>query len=99
MNHLKQIAAKLPEYGIDAMLLNSEPGEFYAVGFHGEGNVVVTAEACYYFTDSRYIEAAHSLVTGAEIAMTDRNRNYRAMVQEIIEKHGIQKLGFEEEYL
>ena len=45
MNHLKAIAAKLPEYGIDAMLLDSEPGEFYAVGFHGEGNVVVTPEA------------------------------------------------------
>ena len=43
MNHLKQIAAKLPEYGVDAMLLTSEPGEFYAVGFHGEGVVVVTA--------------------------------------------------------
>ena len=42
MNHLKQIAARLPEYGLDAMLLNSEPGEYYAVGFHGEGNVVVT---------------------------------------------------------
>ncbi len=26
MNHLKQIAARLPEYGLDAMLLNSEPG-------------------------------------------------------------------------
>ena len=99
MNHLKAIAAKLPEYGIDAMLLNSEPGEFYAVGFHGEGNVVVTPEACYYFTDSRYIEAANDLITGAEITMTDRNRNYRAMVQEVIDKHGIQKLGFEEEYM
>mgnify|MGYP000159218374 CR=1 FL=1 len=44
MNHLKQIAARLPEYGLDAMLLNSEPGEYYAVGFHGEGNVVVTAQ-------------------------------------------------------
>ena len=31
MNHLKQIAARLPEYGLDAMLLNSEPGEYYAV--------------------------------------------------------------------
>ena len=37
MNHLKQIGAKLPEYGIDAMLLSSAPGEFYGVGFHGEG--------------------------------------------------------------
>ena len=74
MNHLKQIASKLPDYGIDAMLLTSEPGEFYAVGFHGEGVVVVTAgEACY-FTDSRYIEAAEKQIAGAAIAMTDRNR-------------------------
>ena len=99
MNHLKAIAAKLPEYGIDAMLLNSEPGEFYAVGFHGEGNVVVTAEKCFYFTDSRYIEAAGNLITGAEIAMTGHSRNYRAMVQEVVEQCGIKKLGFEEEYM
>ena len=99
MNHLKQIAAKLPEYGIDAMLLNSEPGEFYAVGFHGEGNVVVTAEKCFYFTDSRYIEAAGNLITGAEIAMTGHSRNYRAMVQEVVEQCGIKTMGFEENYL
>ena len=99
MNHLKQIAAKLPEYGIDAMLLNSEPGEYYAVGFHGEGNVVVTAEKCFYFTDSRYIEAANHLIQGAEIAMTDAGRNYRAMVQKVIDECRIQRLGFEENYL
>ena len=99
MNHLKQIAAKLPEYGIDAMLLNSEPGEYYAVGFHGEGNVVVTAEKCFYFTDSRYIEAAGNLITGAEIAMTGHSRNYRAMVQEVIDQCHIETLGFEESYL
>ncbi len=69
------------------------------MGFHGEGNVVVTAEKCYYFTDSRYIEAANDLITGAEITMTDRSRNYRAMVQEVVDRHGIQKLGFEEEYM
>ena len=99
MNHLKQIAARLPEYGIDAMLLNSEPGEYYAVGFHGEGNVVVTAEKCFYFTDSRYIEAANNLITGAEIAMTGHSRNYRAMVQEVIDQCHIETLGFEESYL
>ena len=99
MDHLKQIAARLPEYGIDAMLLNSEPGEFYAVGFHGEGNVVVTAEKCYYFTDSRYIEAAQHLIHGAEIAMTDAGRNYRAMVQQVIDECHIERLGFEENYL
>lgn len=99
MNHLKKIAAKLDAYGIDAMLVNSEPGEFYAIGFHGEGNVVVTKEGCYYFTDSRYIEAANDLVTDAQITMTDRSRNYKAMVQEVIDRHGIKKLGFEDAYL
>lgn len=99
MNHLKQIAARLPEYGLDAMLLNSEPGEYYAVGFHGEGNVVVTAQGCFYFTDSRYIEAANHLITGAEIAMTGRSRNYRAMVQEVVDRCRIRELGFEEGYL
>ena len=99
MNHLKQIAARLPEYGLDAMLLNSEPGEYYAVGFHGEGNVVVTAQGCFYFTDSRYIEAANHLITGAEIAMTGRSRNYRAMVQVVVDRCRIRKMGFEEGYL
>ena len=99
MNHLKQIAARLPEYGVDAMLLTSEPGEFYAVGFHGEGVVVVTAGECFYFTDSRYIEAANHLITGASISMTDRSRNYRAMVQEVVDRCGVKRMGFEEEYL
>ena len=49
MNHLKQIAAKLEDYQLDAMLITSEPGEFYAIGFHGEGVALVTREANYYF--------------------------------------------------
>ena len=99
MNHLKQIAAKLPEYGVDAMMLTGAPGEFYAVGFHGEGIVLVTAGEVYYFTDSRYIEAAEKQITGAAIAMTDRSRNYKTMVQEVVDRCGIRKLGFEEEYM
>ena len=35
MNHIEKIAAQLPEYGLDAMLITSEPGERYALGFHG----------------------------------------------------------------
>ena len=42
VNHIAQIAAKLPEYGLDAMLITSESGERYALGFHGEGLLLVT---------------------------------------------------------
>lgn len=62
MNHLNHIAAHLKDYDIDAMLITSAPGEFYAVGFHGEGAVLVTEKENYYFTDSRYIEAAEKQI-------------------------------------
>lgn len=32
MNHIKNIAKELHNLGLDAMLVTSEPGEFYAIG-------------------------------------------------------------------
>lgn len=98
MNHLKKIAAKLPEHGLDAMLITSEPGEFYAIGFHGEGVALVTKEGNYYFTDSRYIEACENQVTDCAISMPE-GRGYKAEVQDLVAKHGIRKLGFEDSYM
>lgn len=99
MNHLKQIAVKLENYGLDAMLVTSEPGEFYATGFHGEGTVLVTKKENYYFTDSRYIEMAEKRVTGAVITMTTRERGHKVRTLETIRALGIEKLGFEEGYM
>ena len=98
MNHIKQIAAKLPEYGLDAMLVTSEPGEFYAVGFHGEGVVLITANETWYFTDSRYIEAANELVKNAHIDMP-KGRGYLETVENLIKEHGLKVVGFEEDYM
>ena len=98
MNHIKQIAAKLPEYGLDAMLVTSEPGEFYAVGFHGEGVVLVTEKETWYFTDSRYIEAAGELVEHAHIDMP-KGRGYLETVEALVQEHGLKVVGFEEDYM
>jgi len=99
MNHLEKIASKLDAYGLDAMLVTSEPGEFYAIGFHGEGAVVVGKQETRYFTDSRYIEAAEHQVTGAKITMTTRTVSQKAMVIQAVEEMGIRKLGIEEGYM
>ncbi|MCI8474163.1 MAG: aminopeptidase P family protein [Oscillospiraceae bacterium] len=99
MNHLKQIASKLPEYQIDAMLCSSAPGEFYAVGLHGEGYAIVTANAARYITDSRYIEVAGETVKEAEVVMVDGQRNYAAALNEFIDAHGIKTLGVEDGYM
>lgn len=99
MNHLKQIAAKLPEYHIDAMLCSSAPGEFYAVGLHGEGYAIVAADAARYVTDSRYIEVATETVKDAQVVMVDGQRNYAAVLNEFIDAHGIKTLGIEDGYM
>lgn len=48
MNHIANIAKKLPEYGLDAMLITSPSGERYALGFHGEGLLLVTRDGARY---------------------------------------------------
>lgn len=97
MNHIEQIAARLPEYGLDAVLITSEPNEFYAVGFHGEGVALITPSESWYFTDSRYIEAARKEVALARVSQPVKGTNYRKMVDELVKAHGFKAVGFEED--
>ena len=95
MNHIANIAKKLPEYGLDAMLITSAPGERYAVGFEGEGWVLVSRDGARYSTDGRYIEAARQQVTGAEIVLTERGQSHLALAREEIRRRGLKRVGFE----
>ncbi len=99
MNHLSQIAAKLPEYQIDAMLVSSAPGEFYAVGLHGEGYAVVAPGAARYITDSRYTEAAEEAVTGAEVLTVGKGGGYTELINAFTDAHNIRTLGIEDNYM
>lgn len=99
MNHLKQIAAKLADHGVDAMLVTSEPGEFYAAGFHGEGVVLVAPGESVYITDSRYIEKARETVRGARVDMVEQGRGYIVQINEFLDRLGVKRLGIEEGYL
>ena len=95
MNHLSQIADKLSQYDLDAMLIVSEPGERYAVGFQGEGYVLVTREGSQYSTDGRYIEAAQMQVTGAEVVLISRERSHLALARDFLAARGLKRVGFE----
>ena len=99
MNHFEKIAAKLKDRGLDAMLVTSAPGEFYAMGFHGEGVAFITPGKTWYYTDSRYIEAAQALITGAEVALPPKDKGYRKLVAELVKENGVVKLGFEDRYM
>lgn len=98
MNHLKQIAAKLPDYRLDALLITSEPGEYYATGFHGEGYVLVTPHKNYYTTDSRYIEAA-AAIENVDMTMIGAGKGHLELAVEHVKAEGVRTLGIEEGYL
>ena len=95
MDHIAKITAQLPEHGLDAMLVTSAPGERYAVGFEGEGWVLVSRDGARYSTDGRYIEAARQQVTGAEIVLTERGQSHLALAGEEIRRRGLKRVGFE----
>ena len=96
MNHITQIAAKLPEYGLDAMLITSQSGERYALGFHGEGLLLVTREGGHYTTDGRYIEAAQEQVTGVELSLVSQGSGgHLAQAKAYIQEKGLHNVGFE----
>ena len=102
MNHFKKIAGVLEAHGLDAVLLTCEANRFYASGFHSSGTdgvAIVTRNRSYYFTDSRYTEAAARYVQGAEIRQTDREHPYSALINEVIAKEHITRMGYEDEYM
>lgn len=102
MNHFKKIAGVLEANGLDAVLLTCEANRFYASGFHSSGTdgvAIVTRNHNYYFTDSRYTEAAARHVRDAEIRETDREHPYSALINEVIEKEHITRMGYEDEYM
>ena len=100
MNHFDKIAAALPAAGLDGVLLTGEHNRFYASGFAStgaDGVALVTQKGNFYFTDSRYIEAAENVVENAAIGMVRRGKGYVACINEAIELTGIKRVGFEDE--
>ena len=96
MNHLEHIAAHLDE--LDAMLLTGEANCYYATGFMGEGIALVTRRGSWYFTDSRYTEAAGMAIgDAAVIREVSRERPFSALINEALAASGAEKVGFEDQ--
>ena len=100
MNHFDKIALALPAAGLDGVLLTGEYNRFYASGFATTGTdgvALVTTEGNFYFTDSRYIEAAENTVENAAIGLADREKGYVAWLGEALALPGARRIGFEDE--
>ncbi|MGM9662005.1 MAG: aminopeptidase P family protein [Oscillospiraceae bacterium] len=99
MDHFDAIRSQLSARGLDAVMLTEEFNRFYAADFPSmgtDGIALITKNANYYFTDSRYTVAAERAVKNAAITITGTGRGYVELVNEVIHREGLEKLGFDD---
>ena len=97
MKNIEKYQSLLETGEVDALLLTSVYNRLYAAQYRvAEGVAVVTREGAYYFTDSRYTEAAEKNLKGFTVRMTHPGSSEIERINEVIGEHTIKKLGFEE---
>lgn len=100
MKNLDKMKSLLEKGEVDALLLTSEVNRHYAAQYNiSEGVALVCKNNCYYFTDSRYIEAAENNLAGFTVQMVDREHPYSQRINAAIDAETVKTLGFEENYL
>ena len=98
MNNTEKIKAALKASGLDAIMITSDANRLFAAGFESSaGLVLVTAEKAWFFTDSRYYEAAGNIITGMDVELVGGGVTYSGRLNELIAEYGIKRLGFEDE--
>lgn len=98
MNNIEKIKAAVRDSALDAIMITSPPNRLYATGFESSaGLAVVTANDAWFFTDSRYHEAAGNTIEGCIGGLVGGQETYTGKLSGIIAAHGLKILGFEDE--
>ncbi|MFC4800759.1 M24 family metallopeptidase [Neobacillus sp. GCM10023253] len=98
MEKLEKLRSSFSAEGIDGILITSPYNRRYISNFTGTaGIVLISADKALFITDFRYVEQAQKQCEGFEIIKF--SDTLPKEVAEQAKKIGIQKLGFEEDYL
>ncbi len=98
MNRKDKLLA-MPDFQADAMIVTHKKNQYYLTGFDfDDGYVLITRDASYLITDFRYIEAAKA-ETNPEFTVVMMEDDPRPILQELILKHRIQTVCYEEAYV
>ena len=91
LNRIQSLQAALPPHA--ALLVKSEANRFYLTGFRSsDGFVLISRERAAFFTDSRYIEAAHAAVRHLPVSLST---DATAHIKEWLAAEGIGTLYIE----
>ncbi len=97
-NNLDRIQTALKNSDVDAVLLNSIPDRQFATGFHSTaGYAFITPDSAAFLIDFRYIDAARKEIEGFDIVMATSELKYETIINDIIAKKGIKRVGFKQD--
>lgn len=101
MKKLEKIAGAVKEANLDAVMITGSENVQYATGFRSSAAAVfVTAKGeGWYFTDSRYIEAAGAVVKQEGYTVDQMKTSYMDVMKELVAKTGAKTVGFEEKLM
>ena len=95
-----ELRAMLLEQPYDALVLPSEISRRYATGFHSTaGAVYLSAKQAVFFTDFRYVEAAHAAIKDFEVREIKAGQSYSALINELLDEDGAKKVALEDKTL
>lgn len=95
-----ELRAMLLEQPYDALVLTSEISCRYATGFHSTaGAVYLSAKQAVFFTDFRYVEAAHAAIKDFEVREIKAGQSYSALINELLDEDGAKKVALEDKTL
>jgi Xaa-Pro aminopeptidase len=98
MEKIEKLRSNFSAHGIDGILITSPFNRRYISNFTGTaGAVLISSDKAQFLTDFRYVEQATKQCQGFEIIKT--TGSIPEAVAEQVKQLGIQKLGFEEDYL
>jgi len=82
------------------MLITNQINRLFATGFSSSaGALLVTADDAWYFTDTRYIEAAEASIKDAHVVLVTRDEKITDSVATVVEENRITSIGFEDNFV
>jgi len=98
VNNIERLTNALLEQEYEAILIKDQTNRLFATDFEsGDGMLLVTRSGAWFFTDSRYIEAAEIAITNANVQLITNELPYSARINAVLSDYGIRSLGFEED--
>lgn len=99
MSRTDKILNRFNELGIDSFIVKNLPNIRYISGFSGSaGSILLTKDKLYFITDFRY-KTQSSVEVYKDFEVIISVQNSMIFLKELIEKHGLKRIGFESNFL